>query len=50
MPSDQSRTIEQAKFIYSPLDKSLEKQNKTIEDEENQAEALKALKLKKIKN
>ena len=28
LPSDQSRTIEQAKFTYSPLDKAFEKQKK----------------------
>ena len=32
LPSDQSRIIEQAKFIYSPLAKALEKQINTIED------------------
>ena len=32
-PSDQTRKREQAKFIYSPLGKALEKQ-KTIEDQE----------------
>ena len=31
LPSDQSRIIEQAKFIYSPLGKAFEKQIKTIE-------------------
>ena len=31
--SDQRRVIEQAKFIYSPLGKALEKQRKTIEDQ-----------------
>ena len=30
LPSDQSRTIEQAKFTYSPLGKTFEKQMKTI--------------------
>ena len=30
---DQSRIIEQAKFIYSPLCKTFEKQIKTIEDQ-----------------
>ena len=45
MPSDQSRIIEQAKFSYSPVGKALEKQIKTIEDQEiKQVEALKALK------
>ena len=32
LPSDQSRIMEQAKFIYSPLCKTFEKQIKTIED------------------
>ena len=31
LPSDQRRVIEQAKFTYSPLGKTLEKQRKTIE-------------------
>ena len=31
MPSDQGRIIEQAKFTYSPLGKTLEKQTKTTE-------------------
>ena len=31
--SDQRRVIEQAKFIYSPLGKALEKQRKTVEDQ-----------------
>ena len=34
LPSDQRRVIEQAKFTYSPLRKALEKQTKTIEDQE----------------
>ena len=34
LPSLQSRIIEQAKFTYSPLGKALEKQIKTIEDQE----------------
>ena len=33
LPSDQSRTIEQAKFTYSTLGKVFEKQIKTIEDQ-----------------
>ena len=33
LPSDQSRTIEQAQFTYSPLQKSFEKQIKTIEEQ-----------------
>ena len=45
IPSDQSRIIEQAKFIYSPLGKAFEKQIKAIEErEKNQVEALKVLK------
>ena len=31
LPSDQRRVIEQTKFTYSPLRKTLEKQTKTIE-------------------
>ena len=31
LPPDQSRVIEQAKFIYFTLGKALEKQTKTIE-------------------
>ena len=30
LPSDQSRTIEEAKFTYSPLGKEFEKQTKAI--------------------
>ena len=45
LPSDQSRTVEQAKFTYSPLGKALEKQIKTIEGQgRKQVEALKFLK------
>ena len=33
MLSDQSRTTEEAKFTYSPLGKSFEKEIKTIEDQ-----------------
>ena len=33
LPSDQRRVIEQGKFAYSSLGKSLEKQTKTIEDQ-----------------
>ena len=33
LPSDQRRVIEQAKFTYSSLEKALEKQTKTIEDQ-----------------
>ena len=50
LPSDQSRGIKQAMFTYSPLDKSFEKQIKTIEDQGfKQVEALKALKSEEIK-
>ena len=31
LPSDQSRIIEQAKFMYFPLSKAFEKQTKAIE-------------------
>ena len=45
LPPDQRRVIEQAKFAYSPLRKSFEKQIKTIENQEiKQFEALKHLK------
>ena len=33
LPSDQRKVIEQAKFTYSSLEKALEKQTKTIEDQ-----------------
>ena len=33
LPSDQSRIIEQAKFEYSHLEKTFEKQTKTIEEQ-----------------
>ena len=33
LPSDQRRVIEQAKFTYSPLGKSLGKETKAIEDQ-----------------
>ena len=43
--SNQSRIIEQAKFIYSPLGKAFQKQRKAIEDQGiKQVEALKDLK------
>ena len=35
LPLDKRRLIEQAKFAYSPLRKSLEKQTNTAEDEGN---------------
>ena len=45
LPSNQQQIIEQAKFTYSPLGKTFEKQIKTIEDQEKkQVEALKDLK------
>ena len=34
LPSTQQQLIEQAKFTYSPLGKAIEKQQKTIEDQE----------------
>ena len=34
LPSNQEQIIEQAKFIYSPQEKALKKQIKTIEDQE----------------
>ena len=34
LPSNQQQIIQQAKFTYSPLGKTLEKQIKTIEDQE----------------
>ena len=33
LPSNQQQIIEQAKFTYSRLEKTLEKQTKTIEDQ-----------------
>ena len=33
LPSDQSGTVEQAKFTYSPLGKAFEKQIKSIEEQ-----------------
>ena len=35
LPSNQQRIIEQAKFTYSPLGKTFEKQTKTIKDQKN---------------
>ena len=32
LPSNQTQIIEQAKFAYSPLGKTFEKQTKTIEE------------------
>ena len=33
LPSNQQQIIQQAKFIYSPLGKAIEKQIKTIQDQ-----------------
>ena len=33
LPSNQQQIIEQAKFTYSPLKKTFEKQTKTVEDQ-----------------
>ena len=45
LPFNQQQIIEQAKFTYSPLGKSFEKQIKTIEDQgQKQVQALKDLK------
>ena len=50
LPSSQQQIIEQAKFTYSPLGKSFEKQIKTIEDQgKKQVDALEKLKPKEIK-
>ena len=41
LPSNQQQIIQQAKFTYSPLEKALEKQRKTIEDRgKKQVEAI----------
>ena len=37
LPSDQSRILKQAKFTYSPLGKTLEKQRKLIEKQAKQS-------------
>ena len=45
LPSNQQQMIEQAKFTYSPLGKTFEKQIKTIEDQgQKHVEALNTLK------
>ena len=50
LPSNQEQIIEQAKFTYSPLGKTFEKQTKAIEDQgEKQIDALKYLKSFKSK-
>ena len=47
LPSNRQQIIEQAKFTYSPLGKTFEKQIKTIEDQvKKQVDASKKLKLK----
>ena len=47
LPSNQQQIIEQARFTYSPLGKSFEKQIKTIEDKgKNQIHSLESLKSK----
>ena len=47
LPSDQQQIIEQAKFTYSPLGKTFEKQIKTIEDQgKKHVDALENLKPK----
>ena len=48
MPSNQQQIIEQAKFTYSSLGKTFEKQPKTIEDQEEKQ--IKATQDKSIKN
>ena len=50
LPSNQQQIIEQAKFTYSPLGKTFEKQTKTMEDQgKKQVDALADLKVKEIK-
>ena len=45
MPFNQRQIIEQAKFAYSPLGKTFEKQTKTTEDQvQKQVKALEVLK------
>ena len=45
LPSNQQQIIEQAKITYSPLEKALEKQTKTIEDQgKKQVDTLESLK------
>ena len=45
MPTDQSRIIEQAKFVYTLLGKAFGKQTKTIKEQgKKQVEALEILK------
>ena len=50
LPSNQQQTIEQTKFTYSLLEKTFEKQIKTIQDQgQKQVDALKDLKPKEQK-
>ena len=50
LPSNQQQTIEQAKFTYSPLGKTFEKQTKTIEDQgKKQIKAIQDKSLENIK-
>ena len=50
LPFHQSKIIEQAKFTYSPLGKTFEKQRKTIEEQaRKQVEALKPWKSERNK-
>ena len=48
LPPDESRMIEQAKLIYSPLGKASEKQIKAIEEHEKQLSESNALTKKLI--
>ena len=48
LPSNQQQIIQQAKFSYSPLGKAIEKQRKTIEDQEEKQ--VKAIQDKQIVN
>ena len=51
LPSNQQQMIELAKFTFSPLGKTFEKQIKTIDDQwQKQVEAFKSLKTKKHTN
>ena len=43
LSSDQSRTIEQAKFTYSPLGKAFEKQKRLKSKEKNKLKPLKSM-------
>ena len=50
LPCNQQQIIEQAKFTYSSMGKTFEKQTKTTEDQgKKQVDALVALKTKEIK-